>query len=113
MIRVRLDVDERGLITGCQMTGHSGYAEAGHDIVCAAVSVLGATCVNSLESVCGIQPILEDNREGLLSFHLPDHLSERQLHDAQVLMGALRQGLTDVSDAYPKHVQLVRQKRRD
>ena len=113
MIRVRLDVDERGLITGCQMKGHSGYAEAGHDIVCAAVSVLGAACVNSLESVCGIQPILEGNQDGLLSFRLPENLNERQLHDAQVLMGALRQGLSDVSDAYPRHVQLAIQERRD
>ena len=33
----------------CQ--GHAGYAEAGADIVCAAVSILTTTCANALESV--------------------------------------------------------------
>ena len=41
-------------LTGCRLEGHSGWAESGHDIVCAAASILGCTCVNALESVCGV-----------------------------------------------------------
>ena len=58
-------------LTGCRAEGHSGWAEAGSDIVCAAVSILTCTCVNALESVCGVIPrITEHNPErGILGEH--------------------------------------------
>ena len=101
MIRVTLYRCE-GYWTGYRAEGHSGYAEAGTDIVCAAVSVLGATCINSLESVCGIIPVITDNRDGLLAFHI-NNPSE---HDAQVLLGALKQGLTDIEEQFPENIKI-------
>ena len=98
---------------GFQASGHSGYAEHGSDIVCAAVSVLGCTCVNSLESVCGMVPIITANDDGLLAFTLPDPSGAGQAHDAQVLMRALHQGLTDIAGQYPQHVKVSIQERRD
>ena len=90
----------------CRISGHSGQAEAGRDIVCAAVSILGCTCVNSLESVCGIIPLVTENEEGLLAFQLPEITPEENAK-AQILMGALKQGLTDLADAYPRNVTLT------
>ena len=98
---------------GFQASGHSGYAEHGSDIVCAAVSVLSCTCVNSLESVCGVVPVITANEDGLLAFTLPDTPDERQAHDAQVLMAALHQGIADIAGQYPQHVKLSIQERRD
>jgi len=93
-------------LTACRITGHSGQAEAGRDIVCAAVSILGCTCVNALESVCGIIPLVTENEEGLLAFQLPEITPEENAK-AQILMGALKQGLTDLADAYPRNVTLT------
>ena len=63
MITAVLYRDGEDLI-GCRAEGHSGWAEAGSDIVCAAVSILTCTCVNALESVCGVIPrITEHNPE--------------------------------------------------
>ncbi|MBR6027964.1 MAG: ribosomal-processing cysteine protease Prp [Clostridia bacterium] len=107
MIRAVMLRDAAGHFTGCRVTGHSGYAPQGSDIVCAAVSALCATCVNSLEAVCGVRPELRENRDGLLDFRLPGGLSDQQAHDAQVLMKALRQGLKDVSEAEPAHMELA------
>ena len=90
----------------CRITGHSGQAEAGRDIVCAAVSILGCTCVNSLESVCGLVPEITENEDGVLEFHLPEMTPEENVK-AQILMGALKQGLTDLADAYPRNVTLT------
>ena len=90
----------------CRITGHSGQAEAGRDIVCAAVSILGCTCVNSLESVCGLIPEVTQNEEGVLEFRLPEIPPEDNAK-AQILMGALKQGLTDLADAYPRNVKLT------
>ena len=44
---------EDGRFTGFRAGGHSGYAEAGSDIVCAAVSILTCTCVNALKAYAG------------------------------------------------------------
>ena len=90
----------------CRITGHSGLAEAGRDIVCAAVSILGCTCVNAMESVCGLVPIITENEEGTLAFLLPE-MSPEENERAQILMGALKQGLTDLEEAYPQHVKLT------
>ena len=99
--------------TGFQASGHAGYADHGSDIVCAAVSVLGCACVNSLESVCGVIPAITANDDGILAFTLPDMPDEGQAHDAQVLMAALRQGIADIAGQYPQHVKLSIQERRD
>ena len=105
MISATLYLGEDGY-TACRITGHSGQAEAGRDIVCAAVSILGCTCVNALESVCGIIPLVTENDAGVLSFQLPE-ISPEENAKAQILMGALKQGLTDLADAYPRNVTLT------
>ncbi len=51
------------------MSGHSGYAEEGSDIICAGASTLFYTLANSLESICGliaedISVIHEDSGDG-------------------------------------------------
>ena len=105
MISATLYQGKDGL-NACRITGHSGQAEAGRDIVCAAVSILGCTCVNALESVCGIIPLVTANEEGLLAFQLPE-MNPADNAKAQILMGALKQGLSDLADAYPRNVTLT------
>ena len=106
MIRAVLFREGENLI-GCRIEGHSGWAEAGSDIVCAAVSILTCTCVNALESVCGVIPrITEHNPErGILAFELPDR-TEAENEKAQIRMKALRQGLDDLTAGYPQNVTL-------
>ena len=104
MIRARLYRRDDAVV-GCRIEGHSDHAEKGRDIVCAAVSVLGSTCVNALEQVCGQAPVITGNTDGLLEFRLPE-LPEKAAHDAQVLMAALERGLRDVGGAYPRDVRI-------
>ncbi len=100
-------------LTGCRIEGHSGRANAGSDIVCAAVSILGCTCVNALESVCGVIPEITEYNEknGVLAFELPE-MTESENEKAQILMGALRQGLDDLAAEYPQNVTLSIKERR-
>ena len=49
MTRVTFYQNRNGQITGFEARDHSGYAEAGEDIVCAAVSALVIHTVNSLD----------------------------------------------------------------
>ena len=110
MIRAILYGREGGY-TGYRASGHSGYDESGRDIVCAAVSVLGCTCVNSLESLLGVLVRMRENDDGILDFDLPDLPADRQ-EGAQLLMGALAQGLRDLQEQYPKNLRLEIKKRR-
>ena len=105
MISATIYEGENGY-AACRITGHSGQAEAGRDIVCAAVSILGCTCVNALESVCGVIPLIEENDAGVLGFRLPETTPEENAK-AQILMGALKQGLTDLADEFPQNVTLT------
>mgnify|MGYP004449629667 CR=1 FL=1 len=91
--------------TGFRASGHSGYAEAGSDIVCAAVSILSCTCVNSLESLLGVTPRINEYADGLLDFELPEVPAEKE-DGVQLLMGSLKQGLGDLQEGYPQYIRL-------
>ncbi len=99
MIRAELFKDSRGGYTGFAVEGHAGWAEEGSDIVCAAVSVLTCTCANALESVCGLHPGVSA-RKGRMRVSLPGDAG----HDAQVVLGVLRQGLGDLQEQYPDFI---------
>ena len=103
MIRVTLrwKGDE---IVSFECKGHAGFAEAGQDIVCAAVSILTTTCVNALESVAGVKP---DTRvsDGRMTVSLPANAGR----DAQVILRSMRQGLSDLAEEYPAYLQLNEQ----
>ena len=101
MIRLtlRLTGDQ---ITGFDCVGHAGFAQAGRDIVCAAVSILTTTCVNALESVAKVTPKVQVE-DGKMLVSLPDSAG----HDAQVILRAMRQGLRDLAEEYPRYFQLI------
>ena len=101
MIRFTLHLSG-GNITGFECRGHSGYAESGSDIICAAVSILASTCVNALETVAGVIPEAEA-KDGLMRMSLPQNAG----YDAQVILRAMEQGLRDVAESYPQYLQLT------
>ena len=88
--------------TGFDCLGHAGFAEAGQDIVCAAVSILTTTCANALETVAGVEPQVKA-APGNMRLRLPENAG----HDAQVILGAMRQGLRDLAEEYPRYFQLI------
>ena len=72
MITVKVVRDNSRKVTGIFVNGHSGYAEAGSDIICAGASTLVYTLANSLERICGIDTeystrIAEDKGDGNVS----------------------------------------------
>ena len=105
MIRAALWTDKDHRFIAWEISGHSGYADAGSDIVCSAVSVLAITCLNSLESVCGIHPAVTGGDDGYLKVRLPSRMTDEQRHDAQVILCTLHQGLRDLAASYPRFVQ--------
>ena len=103
MIRITLH-SRNDEITGFECSGHAGYAEAGSDIVCAAVSILTTTCANALESVAGVKPQVKVS-SGKMVLALPQGSG----HDAQVILKSMRQGLRDLQAEYSEYLLLNEQ----
>ena len=102
MTKVTLYVRGKDDIRGFLCCGHSGYAQEGSDIVCAAVSALTQGCANALETVAGVVPRVRVN-DGFLALRLPEDCTER---DAQVLLHGMLQGLRDIQARYPGYLRL-------
>jgi hypothetical protein len=92
-------------VIGYEMKGHSGYAEAGQDIVCAAVSVLAQTGANALETLTGREPEVH-MEDGYLQVMLPENLKEPEQEQAKIIFGTILVGLKDLVDVYPEYVEL-------
>ena len=92
-----------GELTGFMCKDHAGYARAGKDIVCAAISVLSTTCANALESVAGITPEAEAE-DGFMRVRLPEGCDS---HDAQVILRTFEQGMRDIEASYPKYIHIT------
>ena len=54
MIEIEAVLEEDGTLRACRACGHAGAGSAGNDIVCAAVSVLMRTALNTLSDRRGI-----------------------------------------------------------
>ncbi len=105
MTKVSLLKAPNGRVYGYEISGHSGYAPSGQDIVCAALSFLGTTCCNSLESVAGVKPQASVNEE---KGYLRVEVRESQLNDkTDVIFALFQQGIGDLSASYPKYVSIL------
>ena len=100
-------------ITTIEATGHSGYAESGQDIVCAAVSTLLENLINGLTEIVKIKPnyIIDENVPHL-SVSLPKDLTESQMKDSQILMKSAVLGIKGVADGYQKFIK-IKEKQHD
>ena len=85
--------------------GHAGYAEEGQDIVCAAVSALIITTVNSLEKFTDDKFDVQE-KDGFVSIHFRNNLSERGM----LLMDSLLLGLTEIAGSYNNRYLTVKVK---
>ncbi|HJB87893.1 MAG TPA: ribosomal-processing cysteine protease Prp [Candidatus Blautia excrementigallinarum] len=83
--------------------GHAGYAEEGQDIICAAVSALIISTVNSLEALTKDHFRLED-KDGYVRILFPEELSD----GGKLLMDSLVLGLTEIEKSYSKRYLKVK-----
>lgn len=85
--------------------GHAGYAPAGEDIVCAAVSALIINAVNSLEALTK-DSIQVEEKDGFVSFRFQKPITE----GGTLLMDSLILGLTEIEHSYKNRYLTVKVK---
>lgn len=95
-------------VAGFEAVGHSGYAEAGADIVCAAltsaVRLVEATVNDVLGLSAGVRVREEDAR---ISFRLPGGLSGPAEDVCQALLTGMMVYLTQLHEEYPENIEVL------
>lgn len=96
---------KRGKIVSYEISGHAESGEYGHDVVCAAVSVLSITTANNLYQMAKIKPIA-NMENGYLYVEIPLSTPEKQGALAQVLLEAFSNAMTEVTKNYGQYITL-------
>ena len=92
---------------GFKANGHTGYAPAGQDIVCAAVSTLVQTTVLGLHELVGLQlQIEQEPKIGLYSCLIAPTDDEVKLEQAHLILNLMYLGLQQIAQEYRKFVKI-------
>lgn len=101
MVRLQV-VEQNGRIAAFTVSGHAGYAHAGSDIVCAAVSALVYTAVNSCEKLLHVElPTADDGRT--LRCTVPESLDTDSV---QLLLRSMVFGVEQAAEQYPQYAKV-------
>ncbi len=99
MTQVTIYRDRKGAFTGFRCEGHSGYAVAGEDIVCAGISTLVINTVNAIEALTATDMNADaDELSGLIAVHFPSGCDPQ----AKLLVDAMILGLQGIQANYGK-----------
>ena len=101
MIEVRLHKKE-GKISAFEFSGHSGFAEAGSDIVCAAVSSAAYLTANTLLETVGVKADAEVD-DGYMKFVVDETCKSR----ASDFLNGFALHLNQLREQYPAYVSII------
>jgi len=95
-------------ITGFDVAGHSGYADPGSDIVCAAITSAVRLVEATVNDVLGLAASVKvREKSGSISFRLPGGLSDRDEHAAQAALSGLMLYLAVLHEEHPDNIEVL------
>ena len=93
-------------ITGFSVSGHSGYAEAGSDIVCAAVSAVVTMAEATINDVCGAKAkVRVKGEQARITLTLPASCDEEEA--VQACLAGMLLTLCGMRDDYPDFIEVL------
>ena len=93
-------------ITGFSVSGHSGYAEAGKDIVCAAISAIVTLAEATINDVCGAKAKVRVKEEDArITLTLPAACDEEE--SVQAVLAGMLLTLCNMRDEYPDFIEVL------
>ena len=96
--------DER--ITGFSISGHSGYAEAGADIVCAAISAVVTMAEATINDVLGAKAkVRVKDEQARISLTLPTSCDEEE--SVQAVLSGMMLYLCNLRDEYSDYIEVL------
>ena len=93
-------------LTGFSVSGHSGYAEAGSDIVCAAISAVVTMAEATINDVLGAKAkvrVKEDDAR--ITLTLPASCDEEE--SVQAVLAGMMLTLAGMRDDYPDYIEVL------
>ena len=88
-------------------SGHTGFGEAGEDIVCAGISTLIQASLLGLLQVAKVNVRYTVNeQDGSLRFTLPAEMTPEERHDADVILNTMLCGIQDFYTEYSDYINL-------
>jgi len=99
---------EGNRIIGFDSKGHSGYAEEGSDIVCAAISSTISLVVATINDVLGLAASVKVREsDASISLRLPGGLGQTAESTCQALLTGLMLYFTELHDEYPENIEVL------
>ena len=99
---------EEDRINGFEAKGHSGYAAAGEDIVCAAVTSAVRLVETTVNDVLGLAAAVKvREQDASISLRLPGGLDEVTESTCQSLMTGLMVYFAQLHDEYPDNIEVL------
>lgn len=94
-------------VLGFRAKGHSGYAERGEDIVCAAVSALTQTAYLGVSELIGIEAEVFQ-KGGELRVMLPAGSDPEKREKAELILETMLLGLRSVEEKYSDYLKVIK-----
>ena len=93
-------------ITGFSVSGHSGYAEAGADVVCAAVSAVVTMAEATINDVCGAKAkVRVKDEQARITLTLPTSCDEEET--VQAVLSGLLLTLLNLREDYEDYIEVL------
>ena len=96
---------ENRRIRGFRISGHSGYEEAGKDVVCAAVSTVVIMVETILNDEFHANAKVRDKGNANISLMLPASCDEEE--SIQAVLGGMMSTLLYLRDEYPDNIEVL------
>jgi uncharacterized protein YsxB (DUF464 family) len=105
---------QNDLLWRFKIEGHSGYAEHGPDIICAAASALVFNTVNAITEFTDEELCIHkmDNSKGLIECEFPKRKLGHPSLQAELLLDTMILGLNTIKDTYGENYIKVKTIRR-
>jgi len=97
---------ENDRIKGFSVSGHSGYSEAGTDIVCAAISAVVTMAEATINDVCGAKAKVRVKEEDArITLTLPASCDEEE--SVQAVLSGMMLTLISLREDYPDYIEVL------
>ena len=107
MTKIKIYRNSHALIVGFELSGHTGYGEAGQDVLCASLSAIAQSVALGLKDVLNIDiEIVRKDNDGYMLVELPKDIDSKLLEKAQVLLDTMLISFEDLVDGYSHYISM-------
>lgn len=95
-------------IVGFTVQGHSGYADEGSDIICAAVTSAVRLTECAINDVLGLEAAVKvRDKDASITLKLPSTLGQTNESTCQALLTALMVHFVQLAEEYPDYISVL------